>query len=139
MAESKKVEVTPDLCWKCGHCVAACPVEAIDHSEYPLSVCPPINGDSVVKYEDLIGTFRERRSTRVFKEKQIPRDILQELLEIGRYAPTGSNSQSIDWLVIDNPGHDQGAEHTDSTSPREYGRSREKPPFPTLFSHFQGP
>lgn len=104
MAESKKVEVTPDLCWKCGHCVAACPVEAIDHSEYPLSVCPSINGDSVVKYEDLISTFRERRSTRAFKEKQIPRDILQELLEIGRYAPTGSNSQSIDWLVIDNPG-----------------------------------
>ena len=104
MAESKKVEVT-QICWKCGHCVAACPVEAIDHSEYPLSVCPPINGDSVVKYEDLIGTFRERRSTRVFKKRRAEsRDILQELLEIGRYAPTGSNSQSIDWLVMNNPG-----------------------------------
>jgi nitroreductase/NAD-dependent dihydropyrimidine dehydrogenase PreA subunit len=101
LSEENVAQATPNNCWKCGHCVAACPVGAINHSEYPLALCPPIDSDILPNYQGLVGLFQERRSIRAFREKPIPRETLGELLEVGRYAPTGSNSQNIDWLVVD--------------------------------------
>ena len=44
--------------------------------------------------------MRSRRSIRKYKEKPVPRDLLTRLLEVARYAQTGSNSQPVHWLVI---------------------------------------
>jgi nitroreductase len=43
-----------------------------------------------------------RRSTRRFKEEQIPDPELEAILEAGRYAPSGGNNQSSHLLVIQN-------------------------------------
>lgn len=102
LVEKKAIAANTQFCWRCGHCVAACPVGAIAHADYPLTECPILEPDELPGYEDLVNTFRERRSTRSFREKSIPRSQLQELLEIGRFAPTGSNSQNVDWLALDN-------------------------------------
>ena len=104
LSEENVAQAKPSYCWKCGHCVAACPVGAINHSEYPLALCPPIDSDILPNFESLVELFQERRSTRAFRDKAIPRETLQELLEVGRHAPTGSNSQNIDWLVLDDAG-----------------------------------
>ena len=101
MAEKRAVAAHPEFCWKCGHCVAVCPVGAISHENYPLAECPILESDHLPSFEDLMTTFRERRSTRSFKETSIPRETVRELLELGRFAPTGSNSQNVDWLAID--------------------------------------
>ena len=97
--ELRTPSVHVDLCWKCGHCVAACPAGAISHSEYPLSSCPRI--DRLPDYETFIGALQNRRSIRSFKEDPVPRDMMQLLLETSRYAPTGHNLQEVDWLVVD--------------------------------------
>ncbi len=51
---------------------------------------------------DVIHCIKMRRSTRRFKEEQIPDPELEAILEAGRYAPSGGNNQSSHLLVIQN-------------------------------------
>ena len=44
----------------------------------------------------------ERRSIRKFKDKQIPKDILDEILKCGTFAPNGKSKQSARIVVIQN-------------------------------------
>ena len=43
-----------------------------------------------------------RRSMRRFKAEQIPDDVLGTIIEAGRHAPTGSNTQLVHFMVIQN-------------------------------------
>jgi nitroreductase len=47
--------------------------------------------------------IKGRRSIRRYRPKPVDRIILEKLLEIVRYAPTGGNSQSVRWLVLNDP------------------------------------
>jgi nitroreductase len=47
--------------------------------------------------------IRERRSHRHFKEKSIPRETIEELVDICRYAPTGGNEQNVEIIVVQDP------------------------------------
>jgi nitroreductase len=42
-----------------------------------------------------------RRSIRKFQDKQIPKDIIKEILEAAMYAPSAMNEQSWHFIVID--------------------------------------
>jgi len=44
--------------------------------------------------------LRERRSVRRYKRDPIPRETLERILEAARYAPTGTNSQNVNHLVL---------------------------------------
>lgn len=88
-------------CLRCGHCVAVCPHGAVDHAEVPLSASPPIDPRLSISREQVVQFLRSRRSVRRFKETPVPRETVRQLIEIARYAPTGSNSQMVRWLVID--------------------------------------
>jgi nitroreductase/NAD-dependent dihydropyrimidine dehydrogenase PreA subunit len=99
-------ELVPDgeaMCLRCGHCVAVCPHEALDHAEVPLRECPPISEALTLSHNQTEQFLRARRSVRQFKDKPVEREILQGLIETARYAPTGSNTQLVEWLVIDDP------------------------------------
>jgi len=95
--------VAPGGCWLCGHCVAACPVDAIRHSAYPLEACPPLDAAALPSLDALVAAFRERRSARVFHQRPVPRDVVQALVDVGRWAPSASNGQPVDWLCFDDP------------------------------------
>ncbi|MDO4193973.1 MAG: nitroreductase family protein [Erysipelotrichaceae bacterium] len=43
-----------------------------------------------------------RRSTRQFKDIPVEEEKLDQVLQAGRYAPSGGNSQSVHFLVIEN-------------------------------------
>jgi nitroreductase len=54
--------------------------------------------DSILKYDqedtmDVIEAIKTRRSIRAFKPDSVPTKVLQELLDIGRWAPSGGNVQ----------------------------------------------
>ena len=49
---------------------------------------------------DILEFIRSRRSTRKFTDKEIEAEKLDQILESGRYAPSGGNSQSTHFLVI---------------------------------------
>ncbi len=91
------------VCLRCGHCVAVCPHGALDHAEVPLDECPPLDPALSISLPQAEQFLRTRRSVRQFKKKPVERDMLQRLIETARYAPTGSNSQLVEWLVIDDP------------------------------------
>lgn len=44
----------------------------------------------------------ERRSIRKFKDESIPKEILEEILKCGCYAPSGKNMQSAKIVVVEN-------------------------------------
>ncbi|MDE7296333.1 MAG: nitroreductase family protein, partial [Clostridia bacterium] len=44
--------------------------------------------------------IKTRRSTRIFDKKEVERDKLNQIIEAGRFAPSGGNSQSTHFIVI---------------------------------------
>ncbi len=48
-------------------------------------------------------TIQNRRSIREFNGRPISEEILSEIVEAGRWAPTGGNSQSVHFLVLCRP------------------------------------
>ena len=89
-----------EFCIDCGHCVAVCPHEALSHRSMTPEQCPSVNKDLLLNSEQAEHFLRSRRSIRTFKHDRVDRDILAKLIDIARYAPTGHNSQSVQWLVI---------------------------------------
>ena len=89
-----------EACLRCGHCVAVCPHGALSHKNVPLEDCVPLQKEHSISKDQAIQFLRSRRSIRVFKDKPLERDTLGRLIEIGRYAPTDSNSQLVEWTVF---------------------------------------
>jgi nitroreductase len=51
----------------------------------------------------MLDIIKSRRSIRRFQDKPIPPDVIQDLLEAARWAPSGGNSQPWAFLVIQDP------------------------------------
>lgn len=50
----------------------------------------------------MLDFIKSRRSTRKFKKDAVPKELLNQIVEAGRYAPSGGNSQSTHFIVIQN-------------------------------------
>jgi nitroreductase/NAD-dependent dihydropyrimidine dehydrogenase PreA subunit len=90
-----------ETCLRCGHCVAVCPHGALSHQHCTREECPPIDPKLVLTERQAMQFLRTRRSVRRYQDKPVEREKIQRLIEIARYAPTGSNSQLVEWLVVD--------------------------------------
>ncbi len=87
-------------CVKCGHCVAVCPHGAFTHTMMKTEDFPLMRKDFALSPEQAEHFLRSRRSIRTYQDKPIEREKLTQLIEIARYAPTGSNGQLVQWLAI---------------------------------------
>ena len=56
-----------------------------------------------IKTDDFIEFIRGRRSHRKFTDKPIPREVIDQLVDVCRYAPTGSNVQNVEILLLQDP------------------------------------
>jgi nitroreductase/NAD-dependent dihydropyrimidine dehydrogenase PreA subunit len=104
MSSEKGPEVLPDrgrFCIDCGHCVAACPHEALDNVRNPLAQHDPLPQYPVLEPEEAFIFLRSRRSIRCYKEEPVPRETLLKLLDVARYAPSGHNSQGLSYLMVE--------------------------------------
>ncbi len=88
------------VCLVCGHCVAVCPHGALSLEKIPLETCQPIDKEMVINEEQAVQFLRSRRSVRFFKDKPVEKETLEHLIDIARYAPTGGNSQLVEWTVF---------------------------------------
>ena len=52
---------------------------------------------------DAIETIKNRRSIRKYKAKEIPQDVLLQVLEAARLAPSGANRQPFHLIVVTDP------------------------------------
>ncbi len=98
------VENAEEFCITCGHCTTVCPTGALTHENLAPEQCPPFRRDSMPDAEQTEHFLRARRSIRAYKEQPVSRETLEKLLEIASFAPTGHNSQSLQWLVIQDAG-----------------------------------
>jgi nitroreductase/NAD-dependent dihydropyrimidine dehydrogenase PreA subunit len=87
-------------CIACGHCWAACPEEAVTQDEAVTRTAVTPGPMPAVPPQDLQLLIRERRSTRIFHEHPVSRDQLLAIVEAGRYAPTGSNRQDVNYIIL---------------------------------------
>ena len=91
-----------DYCILCGHCIAICPEDAIRHDKLDYTQFLEVSRTQKISSQDLYTLFQTRRSVRNFAEKEIPRELLKQLISEARYAPTGSNLQNIEYLILQN-------------------------------------
>lgn len=113
------------ICIACHNCEAVCPQDALafpsfyqvtegrwaysfDYPQEPGAGMPnPLMKDKPVPFEsirsELTGveqTIYTRRSTRVYKPDPVPREIIQRVLEAGRFAPSAGNCQGWKFVVV---------------------------------------
>ena len=88
------------MCVNCGHCVAVCPQGAISLSTMPVELCPPVQRDLFFSSAQVEQHLRARRSVRNYQNKPVPREILARLIDTARFAPSASNGQPVQWLVV---------------------------------------
>lgn len=86
-------------CWRCQHCLAVCPREAI-------SIFHKNPQDSIPKPPKRMGEYMEqlitnRRTCRRFLKKDVDSEIITGMLRTMAAVPTGGNAQGVEYTVID--------------------------------------
>ncbi|MFX1339636.1 MAG: nitroreductase family protein [Promethearchaeota archaeon] len=93
------------LCNLCGHCIAVCPenailVQKIDDIETFAGIDSP---ETIVNYDQIFHLIRAKRSIRRYKNKKVPKDLIEKVFEAMRYAPSASNARSWRYLILSDP------------------------------------
>ncbi|WP_414150685.1 nitroreductase family protein [Acetobacterium carbinolicum] len=88
-------------CIKCGHCIAICPVDAVSISDYDMAEVKDYQTDSFdITPDNLLNYIKFRRSVRQFTDQPIEKEKIEQIIEAGRFTPTGSNSQNVSYIVV---------------------------------------
>jgi len=96
-------EANEKRCIHCGHCSTVCPTGALMHRYLLDSTDELIDKRFSMNPEDLGAYFKSRRSIRKFQSKAVERVRIEQIMDIVRYAPTGTNSQMNRWIVVSDP------------------------------------
>ena len=57
-----------------------------------------------LNYDALMEVVRRRRSVRAFEHgRAVGREVLEKIVDCGRWAPSGANTQMWDFIVVDDP------------------------------------
>ncbi|MBA7546358.1 NAD(P)H-quinone oxidoreductase subunit I, chloroplastic [subsurface metagenome] len=94
------VDGADEICVNCGHCVAVCPHDALTLRTMSPEKCVPAQKELSFEREQAANLLRSRRSIRNFSDKAVDREVLADLIDVARFAPSGCNSQPVDWLVF---------------------------------------
>jgi nitroreductase/NAD-dependent dihydropyrimidine dehydrogenase PreA subunit len=88
------------MCINCGHCVAVCPKAALSLKTLSPEQCLPVNKEWMLSPEQAEHFLRSRRSIRNYKNKAVDKTILEQLIHVASFAPSGHNAQPVRWQVI---------------------------------------
>jgi nitroreductase/NAD-dependent dihydropyrimidine dehydrogenase PreA subunit len=94
-------------CVNCGHCVTVCPHGAIALSKMPLDQCPPLRPDWRLTPAQVEPLLKGRRSIRTYKQAGVSREVILQMIDVARFAPSAMNTQPVRWFVI----HDRAEVH----------------------------
>jgi 5,6-dimethylbenzimidazole synthase len=60
----------------------------------------PPRGDVAFDYDNLLGAVRRRFTVHQYLPDPVPDEIIEKVLEAGRWAPSGANSQPWEFIVV---------------------------------------
>ena len=86
-------------CIACGHCYAICPQGTIRMEGYD---CPEEHVVSMTELpsDKLLLAMKSRRTIRHFTDAPVEPEKLSQILEAGRYSPTGGNVQNVAYTIL---------------------------------------
>jgi nitroreductase/NAD-dependent dihydropyrimidine dehydrogenase PreA subunit len=102
LREGKSNVMYGERCIACGHCWAVCPEEAVIQEDATTATGIKTGPEPAVSPDTLQLLIRERRSTRLFNDKPVSKEQLFKIIEAGRYSPTASNRQDVNYIVLSN-------------------------------------
>lgn len=91
-----------ERCIHCQHCLMVCPTGALSIDGINPSDCIPTA--QIPEYKDMISLIRQRRSIRAYKQKNVDKNVIDELVSDMRFVPTGVNFRNLHVSVIDDIG-----------------------------------
>lgn len=98
---SGKATIKNTACFKCGHCIAICPKNAISTDEFNMDEVKDYKKeDFTLDPEQLLNFIKYRRSIRHFKNKDVENEKLMKIIEAGRFTQTAGNSQNVSYIVV---------------------------------------
>ncbi|MFX0175768.1 MAG: nitroreductase family protein [Candidatus Hodarchaeota archaeon] len=106
--ESEKLHIVDEFeerCILCGHCFAVCPADVVKLKGYNAKskeVLPKT--EDIPDFISFYNLVLKRRSIRQFKDKPVPKELIVKLLELARFSPTGSNTENVNYTVIQDKG-----------------------------------
>ncbi len=93
-----------DRCIHCGHCIAVCPAGALKLENKGASDCVPMLPELKVSPQQINQLLMGRRTHRAYKDSPVPRETLEKIIRVARYAPSPHNMQLAKWLVMSDKG-----------------------------------
>ena len=94
-------------CIECGHCLAICPAHAVHLA--PEAQQRGHREEDILEYDaqtfslqpqNLLNAIKFRRSVRYYLPQPVEEEKILQILEAGRYTPTGVNIQGVSYIVL---------------------------------------
>jgi nitroreductase/NAD-dependent dihydropyrimidine dehydrogenase PreA subunit len=106
-SESNEIVFRPDrvdLCFKCGQCMAVCSTRSItvDGLSYETNFFELPGVESIGYEKSFYDMIRTRRAIRNFKDKPVPKELLEKIVEAVSFAPPGFPPLKIRIIVVQN-------------------------------------
>ncbi len=97
----KKAHIKNVACFKCGHCVAICPKNAVSTDDYNMDEVKDYNKEEFsIDADNLLNFIKFRRSVRHFKNQDVEIEKLSKIIEAGRFTQTARNTQGVSYIVV---------------------------------------
>jgi len=88
-------------CIRCQHCLAVCPEAAVSIFGLKPADSQPLKSDSFPPLDKMLTLIRGRRSVRQYRDENVDKRLLRQLLEALGNAPTGVNRGALTFSVIE--------------------------------------
>lgn len=87
-------------CILCGHCMAVCPGDAIEHEGMDMAGFKAAGVEKMPTPEETEELFFTMRSIRHYKEKPVPKEVIDRLVKAGAMAASDHNGQDRQFYVL---------------------------------------
>jgi nitroreductase/NAD-dependent dihydropyrimidine dehydrogenase PreA subunit len=102
-SEKYHADINGSFCVECLHCYAVCPNNAIEIDSNDHGQLKDLKETFSIIPEQLESFLTHRRSYRKFLTKSIRPRVVQEILDLASYAPSGGNAHQYQFTVITDP------------------------------------
>jgi nitroreductase len=97
------VEGREEYCINCGHCACVCPKGALSLTSMPIENLKELPAGWRLTPEKVEAFLKARRSIRAYKEDPVEKPVIEKIVDMARYAPSGINRQSVYWAIVHDP------------------------------------